>query len=198
MPSRRLETFGATILNYHMISELMDEADRVRVREGRIQAYRPQIIAPSSFADSILEGFGSEAQKYAEWLRDNVTNLRILEYGFKIKKEEFSEHVVTDNMKTVTERVRDTAKEKNDPFTAVVVGVDEPWEVCLVKLMAQVVQRSAEGNAAEIVHEEVETAFRTAASDSSQMKGLADTLKQYGLFEKYQDRFFSLLRTSQR
>jgi hypothetical protein len=198
MPSKRLETFGATILNYHMISEFMDDANRVRVRDGRIHAYRPQIVAPASFADSILEGFGVEAEKYAKWLRDNVTNLRILEYGFKIKKEEFSESVITDKVETVTERVRRDVRETGDPFSAVVLGVDEPWEVCLVKLMAQVVQRSAERNATEIVHEEVETAFRDAAGDHSHMKDLADTLKQYGLFEKYQDRFFSLLRTSRR
>ena len=88
MPSRTLETFGTTMLNYHLISELMDTVNQVRVREGRIEAYRPQIIAPESYAEGVLEGeFGEEAQRYVEWMRKNV---RFLQYGFKVKKEESS------------------------------------------------------------------------------------------------------------
>ena len=88
MPSRLIETFGTTVLNYHMISEPMDTVNRVRVREGRIQAYRPQIVVPPSLDDEVLEGFGEEAGKYADWLRENGPDLRMLQYGFKIKKEE--------------------------------------------------------------------------------------------------------------
>ena len=56
-PQRILETFGATVVDYHLISQLMDNASRVRVREGRLNAYRPEIITPSSFMENALEGF---------------------------------------------------------------------------------------------------------------------------------------------
>lgn len=209
MPSRRLETFGATLLNYHMISELMDSVDQVRVREGRIHAFRPQIITPMSFTDAMLEGFGDEAERYVDWLREHAEDLRMLQYGFKIKKEEFSEHVLSGNVKAVTERVQSEVKSKEDPFSAIVRGVDNPWEVCLVKLMVEVIRTSAPANFQELerrnmfgetdgipntVHQEIEAAFSATARDRSMIGKLAGKLERYGLFEKYQDRFFALVR----
>lgn len=67
-PKRHLETFGNTIINYYLVSELMDAVGKVRVREGRMQALRPQIITPSAYSSTLLEGFGEQAQKYLEWL----------------------------------------------------------------------------------------------------------------------------------
>ena len=65
-PRRHLETFGNTLINYHMVSELMDNVGQVRVREGRMQALRPQIVTPSAYSSMILEGFGEQAEKYLD------------------------------------------------------------------------------------------------------------------------------------
>lgn len=211
LPSRHLETFGATILNYYLISELMDSVDRVRVREGRIQSYRPKIVTPNSFSDAALEGFGSEANEYVDWLKQNMSDLRILQYGFRIKKEEFSEEVLTDNMRAVTDKVRERVSNKNEPFSAVLVGVDKPWEVCLVKLMVEVVRKSLQGNFNDLekrdmfgetdgipnsVRLEIEEAFLFAARDPSHIKQLAARLKRHGVFGSYEDRFFALVKAA--
>src|SRR5271167_2503131 len=69
-PRQHLETFGATVIDYLLISELMDQAGQVRVREGRLQAYRPEIITPQSFMANSLEGFNeSQSCDYMDWLR---------------------------------------------------------------------------------------------------------------------------------
>ena len=107
MPSRKLETFGATILNYHLVTELMDTADQTRVREGRMQANRPQIVTPEAYSKVLLEGFGEEAAKYVEWLRTHEKDIRILQYGYRLKQEAFSEHVVSENLETVIKRVEE-------------------------------------------------------------------------------------------
>lgn len=208
MPPRRLETFGATILNYHMISELMDTAGQVRIREGRIHAYRPQIITPSSLPSEVLEGFGPEAERYAQWLQDHPQELRILQYGFKIRKEEINQHIVTDALNAVMERVEKAVRTKDDPLAAVVLGVDEPWEVCLLKLMVDVSGNSFSGNIRELerrrmfdlsdgvpraVREEIEEDFQKAARNSSLVKPLGNKLQKYGLFKEYEDRFFALV-----
>ena len=135
LPSKHLETFGATMLNYHMVSELMDSVNQVRVREGRMHANRPQIITPEAYSQTLLEGFGDEAQRYIDWLKEHEKDLRILQYGYKLRQEAFSEHLVSDNVKNVVDRVQNEVKEKGDPFSAVLVGVDEPWDVCLVKVV---------------------------------------------------------------
>ena len=45
-PARALETFGETLVNYHLVSELADRPGKVRIREGRLEAHQPRVIAP--------------------------------------------------------------------------------------------------------------------------------------------------------
>ena len=144
-PSHRLETFGATLVNYHLISELDDHPGKIRVREGRLEAHQPLVITPD-FAQIETEGFGDEAKAYLEFLRENEKNLRILQYGYHLKSDNFSEQIVTDRLSVVTERVKEEVLASNDKFAAVVQCVDEPWDVALVELWLREVNRSARGN----------------------------------------------------
>ena len=68
-PTSSLETFGSTTLNYHLVTEQMDSVQKIRIREGRVKAFRPEIMTPNSFLDALLEGFGEEANAYGDWLR---------------------------------------------------------------------------------------------------------------------------------
>ena len=211
MPSRHLETFGTTILNYHLVSELMDSVGQVRVREGRIQASQPQIITPEAYSETMLEGFGDEAAKYIDWLKEHETEVRVLQYGYSLKQESFSEHLITDTMEAVVEKVSDDVKAKDDPMTAVIIGVDDPWDVCLVKLFWEIVQKSAATNIQQlqkrnmfsqiesreaVMHKNIEAAFLAASRNPTLVNKLSAKLQEFGLFEEYQDRFFSLLRSS--
>lgn len=206
LPARRLETFGTTVLHYHLISEVMDTVNKIRVREGRVQAHRPQIITPSSIADNLLEGFGSEAERYVEWLRENERHLRILQYGFVIRKEEISEETISDTLEAVTERVSLAVKQKDDPLSAIVVGVDAPWEVSLLKMMVEVSNNSLLGNIQEMerhrmfspgegLRSEIETEFQLAGRQPARITDLGKKLQKHGLFSEYEDRFFALVKS---
>ena len=148
-PSHRLETFGTTLVNYHLISELDDYPGKIRVREGRLEAHQPLVITPD-FAQIESEGFGDEAKAYLEFLRETEKNLRILQYGYHLKSDNFSEQIVTDRLSVVTERVKEEVLASNDQFAAVVQCVDEPWDVALVELWLREVNRSAGGNIKEL------------------------------------------------
>ena len=209
MPANPLETFGATHLHYHLVSELMDTVDRIRVREGTIQSKRPQIITPAYYESENLEGFGEEARQYLDWLRQHAQDVRILQYGFIVQKTELNEHLVTGHMAEVLERVKLDVKRKNDPMAAVIHGVDQPWDVCLLKLMVDMIRHSAPANISDLhrrhlldnvngapraVREELEALFLQASRDPSLVKLLGNKLRKYGLFEEYEDRFFALVR----
>jgi len=148
-PSHRLETFGNTLVNYHIISELDDYPGKVRIREGRLEAHRPLVITPD-FSGIEMDGFGDEAKAYMEFLRETEKKLRILRYGYHLKSDNFSEQIVTEKMSVVTERVKAAVREANDEFAAVIEGVDDPWDVALVELWLREVQRSASGNIREL------------------------------------------------
>jgi hypothetical protein len=212
MPARHLETFGTTILNYHLITQLMDSVDQIRIREGRLEAGRPQIITPDAYSQTALEGFGDEARRYVDWLKEHEQDIRILQYGYKLKQESFSEHIVTDSIEQVVERVKETVEARSDPMSAVVVGVDDPWDVCLVRLFWEVIQKSAliniremqkqhlfesEGGVPRGIRNDVEAAFKAANQDPSLIQDLGAKLHSLGLFSEYEDRFFSLVKSKQ-
>ena len=201
LPRGRLETFGSTLIHYRLVTELMDSVGQVRVREGRIQSFRPEILTAQSFSDSPLEGFQTgQADDFIRWLREHESDLVLLKYGFKIRQETTTESIVHDSIENVVDRVRTDMQSKEDPLAALVVGVDEPWEVCLLKLLFEVVRQSAPGNARDLradpdgSRHQIEQAFRQAANDRARLAPLAALLTRLGKFKDYEDRFYALVR----
>ena len=148
-PSHQLETFGNTLVNYHLISELEDYPGKVRIREGRLESHRPLVITPN-FSEITTDGLGDEARAYLEFLKENEEYMRILRYGYNLRSDNFSEQIVTDSVAAVTERVKSEVIASNDRFAAVLQGVDEPWDVALVELWRREVDRSAGKNIQEL------------------------------------------------
>lgn len=145
-PDRNIATFGSTSFEFHLISELMDRVDQVRVRSGRIDAERPQILSPDYFARLLLDGFGEKAQQYAERLREHARQIAVLRYGFQFRKSAVAEETVTASMQSVIDRTRRLVEDGADPHGAIIRGVDEAWEVCLLKFTIEMIERSAGNN----------------------------------------------------
>ena len=145
-PQRRIETFGNTSFRFHLVSELMDSVNQVRVRDGRLHAERPQIISPAHYSHLLLEGFGDKARNFADWLEQNGEHLTILKYGFQFRKTDVVEEIVHAGMEEVLGRVRETVKQSDEPLSAIIQGVDDAWEVCLLKFSMDLIQQSTRGN----------------------------------------------------
>lgn len=120
-------------------------------------------------------------------------------------------NTVTDSMANVVERVKTSVKDRNDPFAAIVTGVDEPWDVCLIKLFWEVIAKSAQPNITELENHklfesiggvprgfrnDIERHFLAASRNPGLIKPLGRMLQQAGLFAEYQDRFFALVKAS--
>lgn len=148
-PQSAIETFGTTRFNFSLVSELMDQVDTVRVREGRIEAERPRIVSPHHFSKLLLDGFGEKARDYAEWIEVHGSAMRILRYGFELRKTDLSERLVREPMDAVLTRLKDQIGEAGDPYAALIAGVDDVWEVCLLKFSMEMIMRSAGGNMEE-------------------------------------------------
>lgn len=204
-PRRQLETFGATTLYYHLVSEHMDTVNQIRVREGRIHAYRPQILTPEALGHVMLEGFTEDqSRRYMEWMRENESTMVFIKYGFSIRKEQLNEHIITDSIENVIDRVRQEVEKSSEPMHALIRGVDEPWEVCLLKLIVDVIQLSAPGNAMELQRDpdgtrhRIEELFREASRNSAMLAPLSRELEKARLFKEYEERFFALVKAGHR
>jgi hypothetical protein len=148
-PHSGIETFGTTRFHFSLVSELMDQVDTVRIRNGRIEAERPRIVSPHHFSKLLLDGFGEDAREYADWIESGGAAIKILRYGSQFRKTDLSEHVIREPMETALDRLKKKISGGDDPFAALIAGVDDSWEVCLLKFSMEMIQRSADGNVDE-------------------------------------------------
>lgn len=152
-PQRQIDTFGSTRFRFHLLTESMDRVDEVHVRDGVVHAERPQILTPAHHAQLLLDNFGEKAREFAEWLRQPGGPMAsVLKYGFQFRRSEISQHVVREPIEAVGERLcaQVSAAHDSEPLSAVIRGVDDAWEVCLLKFTMDLVQGSAATNAGDL------------------------------------------------
>ena len=150
-PDHRIQTFGETRFEFQLISELMDRVGEVRIRTGEVEAQRPRILRPEAFREIEFEGFNDSArarfEKMMEKFRAEGKDLAFLQYGFQFRRGEVHEEIVHDSMDAVRERVLEDIRRSGDPSRAVIEGVDDAWEVCILKFSFEMILRSHEINA---------------------------------------------------
>ncbi len=142
-PDRRIDTFGSTQFEFQIVSELMDAIDTVRVRIGRIEAQKPIILrADAGGVDFDFEGFSPKAEAFGQWLKDNVHNLALLRYGFTFSRVDVSEHLVHESMANVCGKLVEETRISGNPMRAVIQGVDDTWEISLLKFTVEMIEKS--------------------------------------------------------
>ena len=158
-PQRSIQTFGTTRFGFQLLTEGMDRADEVRLREGTVEAERPQILTPERHARLLLEGFGERAEEFAETLAQRARESGAplppaLRYGFQIRRGAVRETVFTDTaLDAVAERLLAGAGDgegDDGGLRAILAGVEDGWEVSLLKLTLDLVGESAPGNLGDL------------------------------------------------
>ena len=145
-PEGRIATFGSTSFRFYLISELMDRVDQVRVRDGRIHAERPQIFTADHVSRMLLDGFGEKAERFLEQLRESGQKFAVMRYGFQFRKTDVTEKTVQASMAAVIEQTKAQVERSEEPLSAVIQGVDEAWEICLLKFTIDLIEKSSGGN----------------------------------------------------
>ena len=150
-PDRRIDTFGETRFEFLLISELMDRSGEIRIRTGEVEAMRPRILRPSGFREVELDGFDPTARarfdKLVERLKSEGKDLAFLEYGFQFKRGQVHEEIVHDSLDAVRERVLEDIRRSGNPARAIIEGVDDAWEISILKFSFEMILRSHEINA---------------------------------------------------
>jgi hypothetical protein len=96
----------------------------------------------------LLEGFGERAQGFAGWI-EGQKDFHLLRYGFSLKKTDLSEQLLRESKEEVLLRLESQLHQENNPLNVLIEGIDDAWEVCLMKFTLDMIQRSAGGNVAE-------------------------------------------------
>lgn len=150
-PDRRIDTFGETRFQFQLLSELMDRSGEVRIRTGEVEAQRPRILRPEAYRDIELEGFHPSARarfdQMVERFRAEGRDLAFLQYGFQFRRGEVHEEIIHDSMDAVRERVLEDDRRTGNPALAIIEGVDDAWEISVLKFSFEMILRSQEINA---------------------------------------------------
>ncbi|HXM73717.1 MAG TPA: hypothetical protein VN904_00460, partial [Chthoniobacterales bacterium] len=87
-----------------------------------------------------------KAERYIEQLREQARNIAVLRYGFQFRKTDVVERMFRDPIDAVIARTKSQVEGMAEPLGAVIQGVDEAWEVCLLKFTIDMIERSSGGN----------------------------------------------------
>ncbi len=145
-PDRLIDTFGTTNFEFQLITEPMDSVGKVRIREGRMEAERPRILRPEGYEEMFFEGFGEQAAVFSDWFKQHG-NLVFFKYGFNLAKKSFSEEIVHESSAAVRDRILEEIRRSGSPSRALICGIDDSWEVSLIKFTMEMIGRSLRINA---------------------------------------------------
>jgi hypothetical protein len=211
-PKQNLYTFGVTNIHYFLVTEpvyteISPETSETVVREGKVIAERPRIVTP--YYLSSLEGFSTNARRYFDYLiRTYGRNSPGLFYSYRNEPKELN--IVSNNLLSVIEKLKAEISQRGDPLTALIKGIDELWDVALIKFAVEMTSRSLRDNVHQMgsrglldvdvkgvpseVRYQIDELFRQVSHGEREPRELKEELDRWGLFEEYEDRFLSLFR----
>ena len=153
-PDRRIDTFGDTRFEFLLLSELMDRTGVVRVRSGEVEAMRPRILRPESCREIELDGFDPDTRakldRMIESFRRQGRDLAFLQYGFRFRRGSVQEEILHEPLEDVRGRVLEDMRRSGDPARAIIEGVDDAWEISILKFSFEMILRSHEINAFDL------------------------------------------------
>lgn len=210
-PKQALATFGATTVQYYLLSEpayadLMPSGDETVIRQGKVMAERPQIVTPF-YLLNLFRGF-EHGQDYARHLvQEHGANAPGLMYAYRNELQETN--IVSEHIDTVAGRIKDDLDQRGEHLAAVVRGVDHLWDVSLMRFIYQLTASSLVHNVAELgnrgllgsergmpraARARIEEMFASVQRGEMDPRELKAEIDRWGAFEEYEDRFLSLFR----
>lgn len=204
-PARRLSTFGATRIRYNLVSPIDDTGDRTRLRQGLVVSEKPLILTPEALRER-FEGFGEESREFARWLGEEYRDLlRALEYKFR--NQDLVSRVLRDEPAEVAGRIQRELEGGGAQDAVLLRCPDAAWSLALMRFTLEEAKRSFPVNLKDLERRghfaasgpegvrrrnEIEALFQRAGTDPAARSDLGGRLREYGLFEEYEDRYLGL------
>ncbi len=211
-PRQHLYTFGMTTIHYYLLTEpvyaeVCGGGPETVVREGRVLAERPRIVTPYYLSN--LEGFSSDARRYFQSLVEEFgPHSPGLLYAYKNQPEQLN--IVSGHWREVAERISQEIDQRNDPLAAIVKGLDELWDVAIIKFIFELTRRSLSSNIGQMsargllnvdargiptdARVRIEELFSQVRRGEANPRTLKEELDRWEVFDEYEDRFLALFR----
>lgn len=225
-PEKLLSTYEATTVHYYMLSipfyiefEGKDPESETIIREGKITWQKPKLITPGYILR--MEGFSDEAKQAFHMLAGENTDIALMLYKLKFIKDYDHMEIVSNSLEVVNRRISRDIDIRKDPFCAIIKGLDEYWDVSLMKFIYDLASTSAQfsqfpdltrrnllnlnslgmpvvrkdrSGVPLVAKDEIENLFELYRKGEIEAKRLKEEIDSWGLFEYYEDRFFDLFK----
>lgn len=211
-PRQTLSTFGTTNIYYYLLTEpsykeLAGGEEETVVREGRVLSERPRVVTPAYLFN--VEGFSEHARRYLEMTVERYgPHAPGLFYGYKNEPREMN--ILSSGMDSVVHKLDEMIDKEGNPLSAIIKGVDELWDVSLLKFIFDITRESLGSNVLEMGRRglldtdssgiprdarlNIERLFMLVKDGELDPAALKTELDRWGLFEEYEDRFLGLFR----
>lgn len=211
-PKQALATFGVSDIRYYLLTqpvytEITGNPGETVLRQGRVVAERPKIVTPY-YLLNLFQGF-EHGKEYADYLyRTYGANEPGLLYQYR--NEPGSMDILSSPLDAVIENINQEIERSQNPLTTIIKGVDELWDISLMKFIHDITRQSLGSNMMEMgmhgmlgmsgsiprqARFALEQLFREASAERSKVPLLEAELRRWGVFSEYQDRFLDLFRT---
>ena len=212
-PKQHLATFGITSIKYYLVTEaaynsldLGEKSADVVIREGTVRAEQPQVVTPQYLLNH--EGFGDYAGEYLRHLRSQgAGDMPGLLYAYK--NENMRTNIASGDIKQVAYRLKGWLDREERSMEAVIQGIDELWDVSLMKFIYDLTSASLRSNLLEIqsqglfdtdrglpkaARERIEELLNQAKRGNIAPAEVHREIERWGAFEEYQDKFLTIFR----
>lgn len=224
-PDDLIYTDRDTTLHYFVLSEpyyleeFPKEGPETKIREGEITWEKPKLLTPDYMIN--MSGFSGEAKQAMQMIAQENPDLAALLYKMNYKKQSIRTFTLAKEIEAAEAKIREDIDQSTDKLTVIIKGVDELWDVSLMKFIQSLMQKSAyksqlpyyeekgflstDDKGYSVVtrnleglpiaaSEEIEKMFKMVKMGEEDPSKLKKELDRWGVFNAYQDRFFDLFK----
>ena len=210
-PKNTLSTYNQTKVRYYIVIEPVYEdsfelkSEESVIRHGVVTAQNPKVIT-SDFIYR-MSGFGDEAKSFLKELNRVLgKNEPALLYNYKNESTDLE--IVSGNPDEVSNRIK-SRLQSSKANHAVIRGVNSLWDVSLLKFIFDYTKSSSQNNFNELnqsglleikdgvpisERKRIEELISLAKKGKVRPEDVHKELNDWGLFEEYQDQFFSIMK----
>ena len=210
-PRQNLETFGITNVHYYLLTapaytDLVAGGGETVVREGQVIAERPRVVTPYYLMN--LQGFSHHARRYLEKMAQEGHSSPALLYRYRNEAKSLS--IVSEPLHKLAQELTEKLEREGMALASVIKGVDELWDVSLLRFIHEFTVRSLQSNVMDLgrrglleidragvpldARRGIEELFLRVKEGQVGPSELKAELDCWGLWPEYEDRFLALFQ----
>jgi len=224
-PEKLISTHKKTTLHYYVLAEpyylevFEEENPETKIREGEITWAKPKLLTPGYILK--MEGFSDKAKKVLKMLARDNPDMAGLLYKLKYEKDFEQTSTVSHEIDRTYKKIEDELDENEDDLAVIIKGIDQYWDVCLMKFIRDLMMKSAfsaqlsdyaqegyvrmdESGGPKVTRdleglpisakEDIERMFKKVKKGDLAPNKLKKELDFWGVYSQYEDRFLELFR----